>query len=139
MQIRSTKPVQKLINSYPPRAAKRLGELRQLIIETAEESQWVENLEETLKWGEPSYISKYGSTIRIDWKPKRPTEFAIYFKCTSRLVPTFRELFPNRFRFDGNRAIIFNLDEGLPKHELKLCIKAALEYHKVKHLPLLGV
>ena len=51
--------------------------------------------EETLKWGEPSYLVKNGSTIRIDWKSKTPDQYAMYFKCTSKLVPVFRSLFKN--------------------------------------------
>ena len=132
-------PVKDVLDSYPDRAAERLEELRAIILEAAEESQWVEKLEETLKWGEPSYLAKHGSTVRIDWKVKSPDQFAIYFKCTSKLVPTFREIFPNTFQFEGNRAIVFALDDQIPISELKQCIKAALEYHKVKHLPLLGM
>jgi len=137
--LKPSDSVQSLIDSYPDRAALRLRELRKIVLDAAAESRWVDELEETLKWGEPSYMAKYGSTVRMDWKPKKPDEFAIYFKCTSKLVPTFRELFPNHFRFDGNRAIIFGLEDEIPKTELKHCIKAALEYHKVKHLPLLGM
>jgi len=139
VQIQTTRPVQYVFDSYPDRATERLKELRTIILEAAEESQWVEKLEETLKWGEPSYLAKHGSTVRIDWKAKSPDQFAIYFKCTSKLVPTFREIFPNTFHFEGNRAIVFGLDEEIPKSELKQCIKAAIEYHKVKHLPLLGL
>ena len=64
-------------------------------------------LEETLKWGEPSYLVKKGSTIRMDWKVKTPDQYAMYFKCTSKLVPTFRELFGDLFKYEKNRAILF--------------------------------
>lgn len=137
--VNSTHSVKALIDSYPEKAGQRLRELRELVLEAAAQSEWVNELEETLKWGEPSYLSKYGSTVRMDWKPKKPDEFAIYFKCTSKLVPTFRELFPNHFRFEGNRAIVFGIEEEIPRSELKQCIKVALDYHKVKHLPLLGM
>ena len=131
--------MQDVLDSYPDRAADRINELRTLILQAAEESQWVEKIEETLKWGEPSYLAKHGSTVRIGWKAKSPDQFAIYFKCTSKLVPTFREIFPNTFQFAGNRAIVFGLEDEIPKSELKQCIKAAIEYHKVKHRPLLGL
>jgi len=96
-------------------------------------------MEETLKWGEPSYLVKGGSTIRIDWKLKTPNQYAMYFKCTSALVPTFRMVYKGLFTFEGSRAITFQMDERIPKKELKSCIKAALRYHKVKHLPTLGI
>jgi hypothetical protein len=99
----------------------------------------VKELEETLKWGEPSYISKHGSTIRIDWKEKAPDQVSIFFKCTSKLVPTFRKIYPDIFKYEGNREIKFDLEEALPKQELKQCLKAALLYHKVKGKENLGI
>ena len=75
----------------------------------------------------------------MDWKSKKPDQYAIYFKCTSKLVPTFKQLFWDDFKFEGDRAMVFDLDEELPSHELKKCIKAALTYHQVKHLPDLNI
>ena len=116
-----------------------MSDLRKLILESAEELEEVKEIEETLKWNEPSYIAKHGSTIRIDWKNKQPDQYAIYFKCTSKLVPTFKMVFNDKFNFEGDRAIIFSLNDKLPEAELKKCISAGLTYHKVKHLPLLGI
>ena len=101
----------------------KLLKLRKLIIDSAIEIDGIQQLEETLKWGEPSYLTKKGSTIRIDWKPRTPNQYAIYFKCTSKLVETFRTVFREQFKFEGNRAILFQLDESVPEKELKTCIK----------------
>jgi hypothetical protein len=109
-----------------------------LILETAKESEFVEELEETLKWGEPSYLVKKGSTIRIDWKAKTPDQYAIYFKCTSKLVLTFKEIYGDKFKYEKNRAILFDLDEKIPEKALKNCISMALNYHRLKDKPLLG-
>ena len=113
--------------------------LRKLIIETAKEIDEITMLEETLKWSEPSYLTKIGSTIRMDWKPKYPNQYAMYFKCTSRLVETFKLVFNNTFEFEGKRAILFQLEDEIPTEALKYCIRAALTYHKVKQLPTLGI
>ncbi|WP_422104101.1 hypothetical protein [Winogradskyella sp.] len=48
-------------------------------------------------------------------------------------------IFHNTFDFEGKRAIVFPLDHEIPREELKYCIRAALTYHKVKHLPTLGI
>ena len=117
----------------------KLLKLRKLIIDSAIEIDGIQQLEETLKWGEPSYLTKKGSTIRIDWNPRTPNQYAIYFKCTSKLVETFKTVFKDQFNFEGNRAILFQLDESVPEKELKTCIKTALIYHNVKHLPLLNI
>ncbi len=112
--------------------------LRRLIIETAKEIESITEIEETLKWGEPSYLVKKGSTIRMDWKTKLPDQYAMYFKCTSKLVPTFKALYGDLFEYENNRAILFKLEDKVPEAELKECIGLALEYHSVKHLPRLG-
>lgn len=127
-----------VFNNYPSPVRQQLLHLRTLVLQAAEDLEGLEKLEETLKWGEPSYLTKYGSTVRMDWKAKKPDQFAIYFKCTSKLVPTFKLLYKDKFEFEGNRAIVFKLDDQIPITEVKHCISLALNYHKIKHLPLLG-
>ncbi|VAW13193.1 hypothetical protein MNBD_BACTEROID05-677, partial [hydrothermal vent metagenome] len=117
---------------------KNLLYLRQLVLDTASEIEGITSLEETLKWGEPSYIAKGGSTIRMDWKESNPDQYALYFNCKTKLVDTFKELYGNEFKFEGNRAILFNENDELPVDELKHCIMLSLTYHSIKHLPLLG-
>lgn len=94
--------------------------------------------EETLKWGEPSYLVKDGSTVRLGWKTSSPDHYAMYFNCNTKLVDTFKELYANLFAFDGNRAIIFHKKDKIAEKPLKHCVKLSLRYHKLKHLPLLG-
>lgn len=124
---------------YPEHMRQKLLFLRQLILDTALETEGVGHLEETLKWGEPSYIAGRGSTIRIDRKRSNPHQYAMFFNCNTKLVDTFRELFGDRFNFEGNRAIVFDEHDEIPAAELKQCIAAALTYHSRKHLPLLGL
>ncbi len=127
------------LESYPDFVRDKLKDLRALVIETAEEVPEITDLEETLKWGEPSFLTKTGSTLRMDWKKKTPNQYQIYFKCTSRLVTTFKLVFGELFEYEKNRAIIFRPDQEIPKEELKKCIKATLLYHKVKDDLTLGL
>lgn len=113
--------------------------LRQLILDTASEMEGIAPLEETLKWGEPSYVPPSGSTIRIHWKPSSPHQYAMYFNCNTKLVGTFRELFSDTFNFEGNRAIVFAEHDHIPVDRLKQCIASSLAYEARKHLPLLGL
>ena len=126
-------------NSYSSKVRNKLKVLRTLILECAEEIEEISHIEETLKWGEPSYLVKIGSTIRIDWKSKSPDQCAMYFKCTSKLVPVFKEVYGDLFNYDKTRAIVFKIDDPIPELELKECIRAALRYHKVKKLPRLDI
>jgi hypothetical protein len=41
-------------------------------------------------------------------------------------------LFPDDFKFEGNRAIAFDDDEVVPIDALCFCIAAALTYHRDK-------
>ena len=113
--------------------------LRQLILETASQNDGVGPLEETLKWGEPSYVTKSGSTIRMDWKSSKPDQYALYFNCKTKLVDTFKELYGNKLKLEGNRAIVFHQNNEIPVDEVRHCIFLSLTYHSKKHLPLLGV
>ncbi len=138
MKLESDSRVKPVFGAYPKNVKSKLLHLRELVINTASETIGVDKLEETLKWGEPSYLTKHGSTIRMDWKSKTPNQYAIYFKCTSQLVPTFKTIYKNTFVFEGNRAIVFQLKDTVPEAPLKHCIQMALRYHKIKQLPFLG-
>jgi len=127
--------VAEVFESYPSAIRLKAMELRQLILETAAATEGVGPITETLKWGEPAYLttaSKSGSTIRIGWKKSAPSRYALYFNCQTSLVDTFRSQFPNEFKFEGNRAIIFQDTDTVPNDALALCIAAALTYHRAK-------
>ncbi|PMG44841.1 hypothetical protein BCU90_20145 [Vibrio lentus] len=131
------KAVKNHFEEYPENARVRLVELRELILKISLDLQ-LGVVEESLKWGEPSYSVKTGSPIRIDWKLKTPNNYYLYFHCQTKLVDTFRELHGDVLRFQGNRVIELRLSDPLPEPEIKHCLELALTYHQRKHLPLLG-
>jgi hypothetical protein len=139
LTLKTDPRVNDVFANYPDFVRDKLQHLRELVIETAEETEGVTVLEETLKWGEPSFVTKNGSTLRMDWKEKTPDQYAMYFQCTSRLVNTFRLVFDHKFQFEGKRAIVFKLSEKIPELELKQCIRASLIYHNVKEQITLGI
>lgn len=138
LKINQSPLIKNKFESYPNEARKKLNFLRKLILETASENESIHEIEETLKWGEPSYLTKKGSTIRMDWKEKSPHQYAMYFKCTSRLVSTFKTVFGDLFKYEKTRAIVFNMEDKIPEAELKECIEMALTYHTIKNKTLLG-
>ncbi len=124
--------VSRVFMSYPENIRNKLMDLRQLIIDLASETQGVGMLEETLKWGQPSYLTtkpKSGTTIRIDWVKTEKDQYAMYFHCQTSLISTFREIYPDLFNYEGNRSIVFNERDEIPINELSHCIKLALTYH----------
>lgn len=132
MTVKTSPEFEAKIASYPDFVRDKMIYLRELVTKTAEEISEITELEETLKWGEPSFLCKNGSTLRMDWKQKNPDQYAMYFKCTSRLVETFKIVYGKQFKYEKSRAIVFQLDEKIPFKELSQCIKATLMYHKVK-------
>jgi hypothetical protein len=122
-----------LFASRPPAIQRRLLALRELIFAVAARTDGVGALEETLRWGEPAYLtseSGSGSPVRIDWRKRNPSQYAMYFQCQTSLVETFRERFPDAFSFEGNRAIVLEEADEPDERALAKCVAAALTYHR---------
>lgn len=124
--------VEAVFRTYPESLKAKLLTLRRLIFETARTTEGVGALEETLKWGQPSYLTsetKSGSTIRIDRAKSGPGQYALYFNCQTDLVATFRELYPTELSYGGNRSIILQAKDKIPVPALRHCVALALTYH----------
>lgn len=125
-----------VFDAYPPAARKKMLQLRRWIFECAESCDRA--VEESLKWGEPSYRCKSGSPIRLGVREAPELTLCLFFNCQSLLVETFREIYPDELIYDGKRAILLPADKKLPQAVVKDCITLALQYHQRKQLPLLG-
>lgn len=134
----SNQDVAAKFRAYPDDVRSRLEHLRRLILDVAANSPEVCEVEETMKWGEPSYLVAGGSTVRLGWKASRPEQYSLLFNCNTKLVDTFKEVYSSLLSFEGNRAIVFHRDDTVPAAAVKYCITLSLTYHSVKHLPLLG-
>ena len=110
---------------------KRLLQVRELIFAAAAAHDDVGSLTETLKWGEPAYLTDEtgsGSTIRLG-RVKDCEHAAILFNCRTTLIDTFRERFPDRFEYRQTRALLLPVAGKLAKRELGVCLSLALTYH----------
>ena len=89
-------------------------------------------LTETLKWGEPAYLTEAtgsGSTIRLGCTKTEPVYCAIFLNCRTHLIDTYRSLYPQDLKFEGNRAIVLDPTVDWPVDALEHCIGLALTYH----------
>ena len=131
-----------VFDAYPGEIKPKLMFLRQLIFDVASRTNGVGELEETLKWGQPSYLTtqtRSGSLVRIDQIKSQDThtnqnnqkegKYAMYFHCQTTLVDTFKEMYRGQFEFGGNRSIVFRVKDKVPVKELSHCISMALTYH----------
>lgn len=133
----SDKDVASVFKAYPPDLRAKLMALRELVFDTAEKTTGVGRLSETLKWGQPSYLTEEtgsGTTVRID-RLKAGNGYATYFHCQSGLVEQFRELYPDTFKYQGKRAIVFASNDRVAAKELRHCIALALTHHSRKKKP----
>jgi hypothetical protein len=120
-----------VFKDYPPDLRTRLMALRELVFDTAAATPGVGRLDETLKWGQPSYLtaeSGSGTTVRID-RLKNRDGYAIYFHCQSGLVDQFRTIYPDTFTYEGKRAIVLAAKDRVPTRALGHCIALALTHH----------
>gem|GEM_PF-673270 len=114
-----------VFESFPEGIRRQLFALRTLILGVGTRVDPIAKVSESLKWGEPSYTTISGSPVRLGCKRDDTERFAVYFHCQTKLISTFRHLYPNTFTFEGNRAILFNKDEQVPMQELEKCIELA--------------
>ena len=124
-----------VFRSYPTAVATMLADVRQLIFAVAKSTVGVGPLVESLRWGEPAYLtaqSKSGSTLRLGRPATPPDRCAIYLNCRTTLVANFRTLFPNELFYQGDRAILLDTRRCLPDEQLSVCIAMALTYHSTK-------
>ncbi len=124
--------IETAFDAYSAQGREVLLVLRDLIFETATSNPVIGPLTETLKWGQPAYLteaSKSGSTVRLGEKDGHGV---IYLNCKTTLVSTIRDIYPDIFAYEGSRAVKFPLDQSLPNNALAHCIEMALTYHRNK-------
>ena len=124
--------VKTAFDGFPEATRERLLALREIIQRAADETESVTGIVETVKWGQPSYLprkSRIGTTVRIGSLKTAPDTPALFFYCQTRLIETFRHLYPNVFSFQGNRAMLIPPDRPMPEDEIRHCVSLALTYH----------
>jgi hypothetical protein len=122
-------------SSYAPATRNKLLALRELIFDVAQGMPEVGPLEETLKWGQPAYLTRAtgsGSLIRVDEVKAVQGRYAMFFHCQTTLVDSFKETYRSVFKFEKNRALLFDANDAVPVDALCHCIAMALTYHHSK-------
>jgi hypothetical protein len=90
----------------------------------------VSRVEETTKWGQPSYATpdtKSATPIRL--RLSKAGDPAIFTHCQSTVMRDFRHLASPYLKFDGNRAVYLPIDHPPKLVEFAPLIRAALTYH----------
>ncbi len=123
--------VKKAYDNYPRKITDKLLVMRELIFRIAGESDEIGQIEETLKWDNPSYLThapKSGTTIRLSAVRADEEKYAMSVHCQTSLVSDFRQMYPE-LDYDGNRSLVFNVNAKLPLATVEHFISSALTYH----------
>ena len=122
--------VESAFAAFPAEAQKTAFALRDLIFDVAAQTPQAGPIEETLRWGQPAYLtsqSKTGSTLRIG--VMKTGEAAIFAHCATTIISTYAATFPEMDRIEGNRAVVFSSADDIVPKRLRLLIRHGLTYH----------
>ena len=114
----------------PQRAS--LLALRALLFDLAGQLDPVGQVDESLKWGSPSYVSttpRVGTPIRLDRVTNSDVDVGVFVHCQSRVVEHFRLVHADTYRLDGTRGLLLNAHEDLPKDAVVDFMSLVLTYH----------
>lgn len=124
--------VQSAFDAFPDDVRHRLLAIRATIFAVAKADPRIGAITETLKWGEPAYLTVEtgsGSTIRLGRSGPNRSRAALFFHCRTVLVADFRERFGGLFDYEGNRCVLLPAEplpeDGAVEHMLGM----AMTYH----------
>ena len=127
--------ISQVFDQFQPQTQQALLTIRQWIFEIAKNSEKVGQIEECLKWGEPSYVThspKSGTTLRLSQLKSNPAEFCLLVHCQTTLIEEFRVAYPD-LKYNKNRAVLFDSREPIQTDVIKQFIYLALSYHSRKN------
>ena len=125
--------VERYSDGLPKEAREALYSLRD-IIRAAAEASGTTPLEESFKWGQPSFApaKRKGTPIRLSWSQKAPDRVEMLVHCQTSLVDAWRHRLGDLFDYDGTRAVHISLEKHLPEEALHIMAVMALTYHQRK-------
>ncbi|WP_298257228.1 DUF1801 domain-containing protein [uncultured Litoreibacter sp.] len=118
------------LTALPDDVAAALREARRAILRIALQTDGVGPLTETLKWGEPAFLTetpKTGTTLRLGRINGRA---AVMVPCSTTIIEDARQRFGDVPHLSGKRGVILGEDEELVEY----VIASALTYHIRKRI-----
>ena len=113
-------------------AQDRLAQIRTLIFRVADEEPAIGPLTETLKWGQPSYLTektKSGTTLRLGASDET---VSLFVHCQSHVAEQWRAQYGDTLDIIDNRELRLSATGPFPEDPVRHCIAMALTYHARK-------
>ncbi len=120
--------IEQVVLKWPQAAQRVYHHLRQIVFDTAASNSAVAPLNEDLKWGEPAFLTKTGTTLRIAWKAQHPDQIGLFVICHTDLLDQIRALYPQAFRYEGTRALYLTLASAIPEQAVAHLASRAQTY-----------
>ena len=120
-----------VLSNMPVALQPSIIKLRAIIFDVAHEAE-IGGLNETLKWGEISYLpakKRVGTTIRLG--AEEPDVVRFFVPCQTRLLDIYRARFPEEFTYVGDREVRMSPEQVDQPHVGEL-VALALTYHSEK-------
>lgn len=117
-----------------PANRETLETIRAMVFKVVETNPDIGTITETLKWGEPSYLTeqtKSGSTLRLS-ETRSDARPALFVNCKTTLADDIRELYPDTFEYRDNRALVLKSKPTGTEDDIKHAIALILTYHTRK-------
>ena len=120
-----------IVDHYTVELKDKFLYLKSLIYEQAALNPKIGEIEESLKWGQLSYVSKNrsGTPIRLGIERKMPGYFGLYVNCSTTVINDAKHIYGDKFQYDGNRGLMFKSDDQLPEKEIRHIIDIILCHH----------
>lgn len=119
------------LTRWPAPAQSVIWTCRTLFHRIAQENN-IGVLDETLKWGQPSWRprrARTGSTLRMNWSPASPDQMSFFVDCKTDLAARMATLYPTPFSNDGRRRLDMSLALPLPEQALAHLAEMTFTYH----------
>ena len=122
-------PVSEAFAAFTDAARRMLEAARGQVFSAAESDARIGALTETLKWGEPAYLTEAtgrGSTLRLG-VTRAEAKPEIFVNCRTSLVAEVRARYGDAFRYERTRGIV--LTDGVDPEAVRHAAWLALTYH----------
>ncbi len=118
---------------YPTDVRTCLLNIRRAIFHAASRIEDVNGIEESLKWGQPSYRgtgTRFGTALRLGCEGQQVPRAAVYVHCGTSLIEDLKATRGLTLETKGNRAILLAAGSAGPDDDIRAVIEAALIYRK---------
>lgn len=119
------------VKGYSFDVVDKLIQLKSIIYEQASSNDKIGKIEESLKWGQLSYVSqnRSGTPIRLGIEKKIPDCLGLYVNCSTTVISDIKHIYGDTLRYGGNRALLFSSQDDLPENEIRHVVDMILSYH----------